>query len=239
MFFIIPIASFFYGALSWKDLLSYVWIIPITIVALFQEEMRKRLFTPKIELEFKLSGPYCLKTKVWVKTSPNSDVHEMPAYYFRFRVKNTGQMQAKLCECVIEELWLMEKNEWKQDLTFQPINLNWSNGKSRGEFLNVNPQCPGWFCDLVSVEKGHYYEVENPLPGKQRTELRTNLVFGYMQPFPNSQYYILKQNVRHRMRVAIYSENASPVKHIFEINWSGVWNDNVGEMFNEFQIEMS
>lgn len=238
VFFIIPIGSFFYGALSWKDLLSYVWIIPITIVALFQDEMKKRLFAPRIELEFKLSGPYCLETKIRARDWRGAVLDERPAYYFRFRVKNIGQIQAKLCECVIEELWFDERGEFMQDATFQPVNLNWSNGKAQREFMDINPHCPGWFCDLVHVEKDEKEFRPDPYDKPQKIST-TDLVFDFMPPFPNSQYHILRPQIRHRVKIAVYSENASPVKRYFEINWSGAWKENTEEMFKEFQIAMS
>lgn len=239
LFFVIPVTSFLYGALSWKDLLGYIWIIPITIVALFQDQTKRWLFAPKIELEFKLAGPYCLKSKVWKQSSPQSAVIAMPAYYFRFRIKNSGKTQANLCECVIEELWFKQKDQWQQDLTFQPINLNWSNGKAKDEFLNVNPQCPGWFCDLVHVEKGHYHEVPSDMyQTTHEAVIKADLAFDYLQPFPNSQYHVLQPNVKHQVKVAIYSENALPVKHTFEIVWSGTWKDNAEDMFKEVKIDL-
>lgn len=239
LFFLgIPVACCLYGALSLKDLLGYIWIIPVTIVALFQDQMKARLFAPKADMEFNLSGPFCLKTVI-KKQAAFGLINEEYAYYFRFRVKNLGDTQLKFAECLIEELWRFEKDEWIKDSNFQHVNLSWSNGKSQNEFLNINPNFRGWFCDLVHLEKGHYYEPSNSVYEKPVEVLKPKLFFDYLPPFPNSQYHEVQSSVRHKVKVAVYSENAAPIVSFFEIFWSGIWQDNINDMFKEIRISLS
>lgn len=192
-----------------KDLLSFLWVFLIAIIAIFQEQFRKELFAPILRLEFNAEPPSCIKVPL---TFENKIVSY--AYKFRFRVKNTGQSQAKLCECVAEELWSYENSNWVQDKNFQSINLMWSDGKSTDEFLNINPNCPGWHCDLI-----HQYKNEK------------ELVIDFKPPIPNSQTSRLKAGIRHKIKVSVYSENAKPVSRTFEVLWSGKWEDEPENMF--------
>lgn len=178
------------------------------------------LSSPKLQIEFNLAGPHCLKTPL---TDQQTSQRVGDAYYFRFRVKNNGRSQARLCECVIEKLWQKERNEWVLDKTFQPMNLKWSNSKSTDEFLHINPKMPGWFCDLVHITN----VVE-----------KEKLWIDYKQPIPHSQRSLLDQGTEYKIAVSVYCENAKEVKKTFEIYWSGVWRDECEHMFKEVQLKM-
>ena len=215
-----------YKKVELKDFLSLIWFIPLTIFALFQEDFKNYLSAPKLKLEFKLEEPYCLKTQITqvlecqargITPSTYERKVVFDAYYFRFRVRNIGKTQARLCECVAERLWINEcEGKWEEIKTFQAVNLNWSNAKSQDEFLNINPHSPGWFCDLVHTEQ----------VGSQAV-----MHIDYKFPFPNSQYKVIKLNVRHKILVTVYSENAKPVSREFEIYHSGQWKAAPEEMF--------
>lgn len=222
LFFILPFYYLWQGYIQSKDLLNLLWIIPLTIVALFQDKIKNELFSPAILVEFQLKEPFCLKTII--RHEVNSSVGHCfnfneSAYYFRFRIKNKGLNQAKLTECIAESLSRYKDSAWVKDDTFQPINLNWSNAKSLDEFLNINPKCPGWFCDLAHI-----------------AENQKKMFIDYKEPYPNSQLNVIEPNIKHRIKVSVYSENAKPVSKEFEIYWSGQWKNNSREMFKEITI---
>lgn len=220
LFLAVPIASYCNGSLQWKDLLSYIWIIPVTIVALFQDILRKKIAEPRLGIEFNLGPPHCQKTPM---THSVSGQRVGDAYYFRFRVKNTGNGQARLCQVVIESLSRKRELAWIKDEKFQPMNLQWSNNKSIDEFLHISPQMPGWFCDLVHIET--YREKEK-------------IWIDYKQPIPHSQPLVLDCKVNYKMDVAVYCENAKEVRRSFEIYWSGKWDDEPNIMYRETSVRM-
>jgi len=216
--------SFYKKWVELKDFLTLIWFIPLTIAALFQDDIKRFISAPKLEIEFELGPPYCLKTTMKSKvTTPDGRIQRFKwdAYYFRFRVKNRGGSQAKLCECVAEKLWVYGDGGWSEDKTFQAVNLNWSNSKTQDEFLNINPNSPGWFCDLVHLEN---------IPGKMMS-------IDYRSPFPNSQYAEIVPNIKHKILVVIYSENNKSVSREFEIHWTGEWRDEPNEMFEQVKIK--
>jgi hypothetical protein len=206
-----------------KDILSLFWFIPLTIVALFQDDIKKYLFAPNLRIEFKLEAPYCLKSRITSDVIDNRGHHHMRVsqntYHFRFRIKNAGKTQAKECECVSERLWTSNtKGEWIEDNTFQNINLNWSNAKSQDGFMNINPNSPAWFCDLVHTEE---------------VGMQSVMHIDYKEPFPNSQLKIIQPNIRYKILVSVYSENTKPVSKTFEIYHSGQWKDKPEEMLDK------
>lgn len=230
IFVITAAALFINDYITLNNFLNYLWVIPLTIAALFQERIKIFLISPKLKIEFKLDAPYCLKTlhkQTVEKVIPmggtfHQELASWDAYYFRFRVKNVGKIQARFCECIIEKLWLCEDNKWIQDTTFQAINLNWSNAKSEDEFLHINPRFEGWYCDLVHIEKNTFAE---------------GLVFDYKLPCPNSQYRKLKTKINHKVDISVYSENAKPIRSSFLIQWSGNWKDEPEHMYKELVVK--
>jgi len=229
IFLILPFYYLIIGSIEVKDLLGFLWVIPLTIIALFQEQLKKELFAPDLQIDFNLRPPYCLKTQIKrtavARTKYGVEMGITPtlisnAYYFRFCTKNKGQSQARLCECIAENLWEYKVSKWEKDETFQPINLKWSNEKSQDEFMNINPNYPGGFCDLVHIEEGH-----------------TNLYIDYKQPIPNSQVAKLQPGTKYRIKVSLYSENASAVSKTFEIFWSGKYENKPEEMFKKITIK--
>jgi hypothetical protein len=202
------------GQINVEKVFTVVSVLPLAVIALFQDEFKRWWLAPKLGIEFKLQPPYCLKTP-----TSNGDF----AYYFRFRVKNIGMNQARLCECVAEDFWALQDNKtWKKYETFQPINLSWSNAKSKDEFMDINPECPGWFCDLVHIDHWNLQKLK----------------IDFKQPVPFSQIDGIIPNSKCRIKVSIYSENAKPISKIFEISWSGAWRDRREEMFNEIAISV-
>ncbi len=217
------VLCFVYKLVELKDILSLFWFIPLTIVALFQDDIKKYLFSPNLKIEFKLEAPYCLKSRI---TSNVIDVRghhhirvSQNTYHFRFRIKNVGKTQAKECECVAEKLWINNsKGEWIEDSTFQNINLNWSNDKSQDGFMDINPNSPAWYCDLVHTEE---------------VGMQSVMHIDYKEPFPNSQLKIIQPNIKYKMLVSVYSENSKPVSKTFAIRHSGQWRDEPEEMFDK------
>ncbi len=210
------------GTIGPKDFVTFWGIIPLGIIAIYQEQFKRWLFAPKLVIEFTHQEPFSIRTEL---TEVATGIFVAFCYYFRFGVYNQGKSQAKLCEAIIETLWEEHPGQgWVKSTTFQPVNLIWSNDKSKIEFLNINPKAR-WFCDIGSIS--------------QRGSV---LRFKFEVMFrPNSQPKIIRDGLfpeqKCKIKVALYSENAEKVEKCFLIKWSGVWKDNSVEMFKEIVIE--
>jgi hypothetical protein len=224
-FSVLPFVFLYKCWIKPEHLLGYLWAIPLAALALFQEELRKFLSAPQLTINFKLEESFCLKCPAKVLEPPNTII-DTEAYYFRFKVNNTGRSQAKNCECFVESLRKFVNGKWEPDKTFQPMNLAWSNGRGGEDGLvDINSNSYGVFCDLVHV--GHLDIVARRSP---------DLFIDYGVPVPFSQIKRLSINTRYQLDVVVYAENAELSKSTFEILFSGNWKDESADMFNEISI---
>ena len=88
------------------------WILILTafflgacalFVPYLAEIVKLKAFAPNLKILFELAPPFCHQTS-W----RSSTQIEEPVYYFRFQVVNEGKTQARLCEVVLENLWIYD-----------------------------------------------------------------------------------------------------------------------------------
>ncbi len=203
-------------------------------VPLLSEIVKRKAFSPKIEIEFDLSPPFCHKT-YW--RSPADPTFEEAVFYFRLRIINTGKSQAKLCESVLEDLCIYDSADRPIKLTnFSPVNLRWSGGIS-SQYLNINPG-RRIFCDIGHLSSPNYQAgggngVAIDIPGQHLGGLRFFLDLGSI-PFSQPNCFLPG---KYGIRVSLYSENALREDAFFVISWSGNWQDEEADMFRELVIE--
>jgi len=192
-------------------------------VPFLAEIIKRKYFSPNLKIIFSQLPPFCHLTK----RGDGSAV-----YYFRFKVLNIGNSQARFCESVLNELWLADMSgQFIRELNFSPINLNWSGlGK---QSVDINPGRE-FFCDI-----GH---ISSPQFQKEKEisvfyENNQDLKFFFETPF---KFYSQPDCVlpgKARIKISLYCENAPNVERYFEISWSGKWKDKESDMFREFVIK--
>lgn len=200
-------------------------------VPYLSEILKRNLFAPKLKILFKLEPPYCRQTDY--RSLVNS--FKEPVYYFRFQVLNIGKTQAKLCEVVLENLWIYNAaNKPQLYKNFSPVNMIWVGISD--QFININPN-RRVFCDIGHISSPNYQKEKEyrkfiDLPGYTGNDLRFVLelhrIF-YSQP--NSL-----APGRYLLQFGLYSENAGYKKEFFDISWSGKWKDREEQMFREIVI---
>jgi hypothetical protein len=193
-----------------------------TVAPLLASRIKNWWMRPILSIEYLHAPPGTHKTRLDVPLSP-SQIEARDTYYFRFAVTNAGRTQAHRCEVVLEELWHPNTKGGLVRLpTFGSIGLIWGSGY--GEFVEINPSRK-FFCDFLTIPddralemigmRGGYVSLghdESPTSG---LVLCTKAAF-YSQPnrLPPGAY---------RLKVAVFSENADPVRASFEVAWSGSW----------------
>lgn len=202
-------------------------------VPFLAELIKRKLFAPRLRMEFSQKHPYCHKTK----RKDGSLV-----YYFRFIVVNEGKSQAKFCEAILEELWILNSSgEFVQDENFSPVNLIWVGQYEQREgylvkkqFININPKRK-IFCDIghishpdfqKSLEKSQFY-LE-----KDSEELK----FFFDTPVRFFSQRDCISPGKAKIKISIYSENASKCERYFIIEWFGNWKEKEQDMFREIVI---
>lgn len=225
-FVVLHVMAFLWKKIELKDLIAFLWVFPLIGLALFQEDLKKILSSPELIIVFNLKEPICIKCPTKIRKADGTN-EDSEGYYFRFKVRNIGRSRAKNCECCIEALKTKTNNEWITDDTFQPMKLQWSNRPGQ-EFIDIEANSYGSFCDLVNIDRYNIIKQNSP-----------NLVINYGpgMAVPYSQQSRLEVNKKHKVDIVIYSENITPKKVSFEIEFSGNWQDQPKEMFKEISIK--
>jgi len=211
-----------------KDWLPLLWIVPLTIAALFQEQIRRYLDAPELKIEFALETPYCSKTPFYAfferkeEDKVIKDVLSTEAYYFRIKVINQGRSSAKLCEVVMTELLVEKDNKFYDVNYFQQVNLKWDTGKSKDAYITLNPSPVGMLCDIGYISRNYMPTLFN---------------LEYLYTIGGYQSKELAPRSKYRFTLGIISENAKYITKTFEFYWTGQWKETEEEMFKEVSIK--
>jgi len=200
------------------------------------ELVKRKVFTPDLEILFEPRPPFCHRTFWRSITDPNL---EEPVHFFRFEVRNNGKTLARRCEATIEELWIYDAaDKPHKHENFSPVNLRWSGKGIEGpiQFRDINPKREGIYCDIGHISSPSYQEREErarcvDVPGRGNDDLRLVLE---QTTVPLSQPNCLARG-KYAIKVLLHSENA-PYRHqevFFEIVWSGEWQKETEEMLRE------
>jgi len=95
-----------------------------------------------------------------------------PSYYFRFKIKNEGKLQAEQCEAVLEKIWEKDAGgNLIEDKIFSPTSLTWAGTKET--HLTIQPERE-IFCDIGHIhhptreERSVYYSNDRSLDANDR-----------------------------------------------------------------------
>jgi len=221
------------------------WILILTALflgacALFvpylAEIVKRKAFAPNLKILFELAPPFCHQTN-WLSPPGSPTQNKEPVYYFRFQVVNEGKTQARLCEVVLENLWIYNSaNNPQLYPNFSPVNMIWV--EASNEFINISPNRRD-FCNIGHISSVNYQsKIEHnrfiDLPGHSGNDLR----------FVLDLYHIFYSQPnclgpgRYILQVGLYSENAGYQKEFFDISWSGKWQDGDDQMFREIVLHI-
>jgi len=213
---------------DWVLIGSTLFLGGIALLApYFIEGWKYKFYSAKLDFIFFHIPPYCHITQM---RGPGVD---FPVYYFRFKVVNTGKVQADQCEAVIERIWREDSSGKLKEFTgFSPVWLKWS-GTQHTRYLTIQPDRK-IFCDIGRVHHPNH-EPESVYRGIKREEMEQNKFFFEWPERFYSQWDCLVSG-KHQIEIAIYSKNAKRVSRKFNIAWSGTWRDQESEMLNELVI---
>lgn len=229
VYFAYVIISFHQGKITTFELLTFIGVWPLVMIALFQEKLKQWIFAPKLVIDFELEAPFCSKTPFFLgwQTQGGEKKVNTEAYAFRFGVRNDGESQARLCEAFIAELKKEKENKWVDVEYFQQVHLRWDIGKeSENLYTHINPSSVRRLCII-----GYIMKPAKDLPKDEAKWFRLTQLYsigGYQPQHLNPGKY--------RIKVMVAAENAKPVSQNFELCWSGVWKDKSDEMFREIDI---
>ncbi len=198
------------------------------------ELVRGLFLAPHLKVIFDETTPHCIKTFF---SHPQIPTMREPVYYFRFRATNEGKTQARICESVLEKLWVYDSAGKPHELPdFAPRNLGFETDQ-RPVGINPHRRIYGPFGHISSPTYQSTYErpIFVDVPGNWPPDLLRFLLEGTAN---NAQVNCLVPG-KYAIQITLYSENASPETAYFIISWTGKWQDNPDAMFRECTIEQT
>lgn len=199
----------------------------------------RNVYAPKLKVLFKLEPPYCYKTELREK---KNQLHKtVPVYQFLLRIENEGKSQAKKCEVLLENMWIYDAAGNPKKLeNFRSLNLSIFpdfmgivyltdlNPKRSSDYI-IGHITPSDFQNEIESKEKPLIDVIPDYNGNDLRFLFDMSVYLYSQPnclIPG----------KYMLQFGIYSENAGYQKTLFDISWTGRWQDRIEDMFREIVI---
>lgn len=157
---------------------------------------------------------------------------EASCYYFKLRVKNSGEHRAEWVEVFAAELLKKQADgSFKKMDLFLPMDLLWSHSK-KPFIVAISPEIER-HCTLGHIispkMRSQFPSEDNPQLGISDNE--TIFCFD-TEVRPNTLCYLVPPGT-YRMVLIISAANTKPVKKTVEINHTGKWYDEESEMFSK------
>lgn len=208
----------------------------LAVVAVFQDRIRAWMTRPRLSLEARVVPPDCHKT-TWNYTTVtlNWDGRavevrkQAPCYYFRLRVLNKGNAEAREVEVYASALERKrEDRKYAPVERFTPMNLMWAHFRS--PFLPVLcPKMPK-MCDLAHViHPQHRKELGHDLSAV--TDAQAILAFD-LQVEPNMRGHLVEPGT-YRLSLVVGAANVAPRECTLEIEFPGTWIDEEADMLGK------
>lgn len=213
---------------NWVSISTTIFLGGMALLAPYLiEKWKYRFYSAKLNFKFFHKPPYCHQTEM-----RGSSVC-FPVYYFRFKVTNSGKLQAEQCEVVLEKIWKENSaGKLKEYDNFSPVSLKWS-GTGSIKYLTIQPGREV-FCDIGRIQHPNY-EPESVYKDISEQEKNQNKFFFELPERFFSQWDCLVMG-KYEVEISVYSKNAKKISRKFKINWSGSWKDKEAEMLNELVI---
>ena len=211
------------------DWLVAIGTLLLAFIAVFQDRIRTRLRSPKLDCTIELKPPDCHRT---VMSGGNFSCF---AFYYLFKIGNKGNISAKNVEVIISDVSKKEGNEFKSVDGFFPDNLKWS-------FIG-----PKIYCDYISPDTfkhcnlGHIIDPDfrAKLSGENNAELPVDAkeaIFCFDVNFRSNKLSYLVSPGTYKFTITIGCENAKSRKKNYIIEISGKWFEDESRMCARHQL---
>ena len=213
---------------DWVQIGSTILLASVAFIAPYLIERWKFTYrSPKLKIKFKLAPPDCHQTQ-W-----NEGGMITPVYYFRFLVENIGKSQAEACEVFLEKIFKENSaGEMIEDKNFTPVNLKWSGARDPIE-RTIQPG-KEMYCDLGRIHHPNYNYQSVYKNISKKDQSLSKFVFELIEGY-YSQWDCLIPG-KYKIVASVYSKNTDKVSRQFSLSWTGKWEDDEENMFNELVI---
>ncbi len=178
-------------------------------IALYSEPLRRRLWGPRLWLDFKHDGRH-------VARSPFQGAVRDQSEWYRVSVENVGGSSLASCEPFIINVEHEEQGAWVQTAFIDPLPLGWSSMPPAQKFAAKDlPRRVPFFVDLAFAG-----EIVDPSSGELSHVLRLELAYS-----PLRINDLCKDHGRYRLTVCVTGDGIKPAKLSVIILWTGDWRN--------------
>lgn len=190
-----------YRVFDWNAMAAIATTLAVVVAfvaIVWAEWLKPRIFSPQLQIEFDNKPPFCNVSKTTM-FDEGGKVRE--GYWIRLRIKNNGKLPAVNC---IGRLHEIRDRGGNRIARYDPETLAWRGGQQpvtlmpHGDFDYLDVWCSGI--------NASYMFVRAKDPKIQGANLK----------FEKGIYSI---------DVAVYAENAAPVRRTFQVEWEGEYNE--------------
>jgi len=197
-------------------------------VALFMDALKTCVWRPDISVSYVHGADYCEKV-LMRGNGANAQLVEASAYYFRLRIANKGNRRAEKLEVLAADLLKRQSDGEYALLRRYSMNLKWTH-VGVPILDGISPKMER-FCDI-----GHIIRPmdRNRLQSENLSSADSNatLLSLDLETIANHLPHLIEPG-QYRLTLFIAASNNRPVQRILEIELTGKWSDDMGEMLRE------
>lgn len=195
---------------------------------IFQDRIRRMIWKPKLEVDFRLNPPdsHKIPAKV-INRLTGVKLGEYNTYYIRPRIKNAGNFQLEDIEVMAIELTRKEPNgQFKKEENFLPLNLVWANTHEVAK-PKIQPKL------FKFLDFGHILETKhvNLEEFHISTNVKVTLVLD-VEVEPNIGSHLIFPG-EYRIKLLFAANNLSPIEKIYSLIIADKWTEDQKEMFDK------
>lgn len=187
------------------------------VVALFKEELIRRLRHPTLTAKLEAKHPFIVQT-------PNieGDYHGS-RYFIRLWIKNTGNVRADKVEIFLSEALVLQNNSYQPLPNFTAMNLRWSYGDYSRPDIYIDGISPnmGRLCDFGAISDPEHPTLRYLSETTTRLSLRQEALSDHMEWLRPGNY---------RFKLLVAGSNCEPKAYWIDLDLKGRWDNDPGEM---------
>lgn len=197
-------------------------------VALFMDALKTWIWRPDISVSYVHGEDYCEKVLMRGLVA-SAQVIDASAYYFRLLIANKGTQRAEKLEVLAADLRRRRSDGEYALVRRYSMNLKWTHvGVPILDGISPNMER---FCDVGHVIRP---KDRNRLPSENLSSADPNatILSLDLETIANHLPHLIEPG-QYRLTLFIAAKNNRPVQRILEIEVTGKWSDDIGEMLRE------
>lgn len=228
----------------WLVIATFAAAFTALIVAIWGTWFRSRVFRPQLKFNYEHNWPDAIKIplveeKISALTPLQEEVKGTAvSYYFRFRVKNNGNVAASNVEVFVNKL--EKKNvdgTFSPYRSFIPLNLGWSNTNASVYFPLISAKIEK-HCDLGFVLHPQQKQIDEMIQYVEEgrtsdSNTRINFALSFVVKPNVKESYSLAPGVYRIGLVAVASNSNRQCRRTFELTLEDKWIDEPDEMLSQ------